>query len=297
MKKIVDRFDKHLIADLPRASFPGKICVVVSEPEAERAVEYLLSQPIIGLDTETRPSFTRGSQYKVALLQVSSHDVCFLFRLNQMGLPQCLIRLLSDNTITKVGLSWHDDLRMLHRRKRFREGTFVELQEMSKTMGIVDMSLQKLYANIFSQKISKTQQLSNWEADSLSESQQLYAATDAWACIQLYEEMMRMQEEGFELECIPMPEPPVQATPESDAPAGKKKRKSPKGEKAPAPPEPPLTPEEQAAREARRRKRQERREHFRQLARERREAAKANKALKKLAETESHDKDHHTEEG
>lgn len=302
MKKIVDRFDKHLIGNLPRAAFPGHIEVIISESDAERAVQYLLHQPILGFDTETRPSFTRGRQYAVALLQVSSRDVCFLFRLNHIGLPQCLVDLLTDQNVTKIGLSWHDDLRMLNRRRKFEAGTFVELQDMSKEMGIVDMSLQKLYANLFGQKISKTQQLSNWEADSLSDAQQLYAATDAWACIQLYEEMTRMQQEGFELEQIPVPEPPApQPKPEAEEGQSEpKKKKSAKRKKAKAEPkpEPELTPEEQAAREERRRKRQERSEHFRQLARQRRQAAKAKKALQKLNESNNNDQqDNHTEEG
>ena len=172
MKRIVDRYDKSHIADLPRAVFPGHIEVITSERDAERAVHFLQKQPILGFDTETRPSFTKGRQYSVALLQVSSQDVCFLFRLNQIGFPVCLVNLLRDDSITKVGLSWH----------------------------IEDRSLQKLYANLLGKKISKGQQLTNWEADSLSESQQQYAATDAWACVQLYKEMMRMQKEGFELE-------------------------------------------------------------------------------------------------
>lgn len=200
MKKIFDKYDKALIAGLPRALFPGRIEVIVNERDAERAVYYLLKQPLLGFDTETRPSFARGRQNIVALLQVSTPDVCFLFRLNQIGLPQCLVNLLEDTRIKKIGLSWQDDLRSLHQRGEFHTGTFIDLQNISKQMGIVDMSLQKLYANILSQKISKGQQLSNWEADNLSEAQKQYAATDAWACIQLYEEMMRMQKDGYELE-------------------------------------------------------------------------------------------------
>lgn len=206
MKKIFDRYDKKLLADLPRVLFPGHIEVIISENSAERAVEYLMKQPLLGFDTETRPSFTQGKQYKVSLLQVCSGDVCFLFRLNLIGFPQCLVKLLEDRRITKIGISWHDDLRALNGRKQFRAGTFIDLQEIAGEMGIVDISLQKLYANIFGQKISKGQQLSNWEADHLSDAQKLYAATDAWACIKLYKEMMRMKEEGYSLEKLPVPD-------------------------------------------------------------------------------------------
>lgn len=202
MKKIFDKYDKQLLQDLPRVLFPGHIEVIVSESEAEKAVEFLMKQPLLGFDTETKPSFKPGKQNQVALLQVSSGGICFLFRLNHIGLPQCIIKLLEDKRITKVGLSWHDDLRALNQRKKFHAGTFIDLQDIAKEMGIVDISLQKLYANIFGEKISKGQQLSNWEADSLSEPQKLYAATDAWACINLYKEMKKMQEEGFELEIV-----------------------------------------------------------------------------------------------
>ena len=202
MKKIASKYDKQLLADLPRVLFPGHIEVVISESDAERAVQYLMKQPVLGFDTETRPSFTKGRQYAVSLLQVCGGGVCFLFRLNRIGIPQCLIKLLEDKKKTKVALSWHDDLHMLSQRKRFKAGTFIELQNVAGQMGIQDMSLQKLYANIFGEKISKGQRLSNWDADNLSEAQKQYAATDAWACIQLYKEMMRMQKEGYELEQI-----------------------------------------------------------------------------------------------
>ena len=182
--------------------FNGIIEVIVSESDARRAVKFLLKQPLLGFDTETKPSFKPGRLNQVALLQVCSGEICFLFRLNHIGLPQCLINLLEDTNVTKVGLSWHDDLRALNQRKKFCVGTFIELQNIAAEMGIVDISLQKLYANIFGEKISKGQRLSNWEADILTEAQKLYAATDAWACIRLYEEMMRMQKEGYKLEVM-----------------------------------------------------------------------------------------------
>ena len=199
MRTIYDRYDKSLMASLTRALFPGRIEVIFSEDRAKRAVEYLMNEQILGFDTETRPSFKRGMLNKVALLQVSTEEVCFLFRLNQMGIPACLTDLLGDNRLTKVGLAWHDDLHGLQARQTFDAGTFIDLQNLAAKMGIEDRSLQKLYANICGQRISKGQQLSNWEADSLSDAQMLYAATDAWACIQLYKEMTRLLREGFQL--------------------------------------------------------------------------------------------------
>ncbi|MBQ9362284.1 MAG: 3'-5' exonuclease domain-containing protein 2 [Bacteroidaceae bacterium] len=197
MKTITDQYNKANLNDLPRAHVPGRIYIIQSALEAERAVSYLLTLPILGFDTETRPSFKRGHIHHVALLQVASYDCCFLFRLNLMeGLPRPIIQLLEDRTVTKVGLSLKDDFHNLHHRADFTHGTFIELQDEVKQIGIKDMSLQKIYANLFGERISKSQQLSNWEADSLTPAQQLYAATDAWACIRIHEEITRLLSTG-----------------------------------------------------------------------------------------------------
>mgnify|MGYP002620743272 CR=1 FL=1 len=193
-KTIYNRFDKQLIAHLPMAQFEGRIIVILTSGETEKAVNYLLSQPILGFDTETRPSFKRGRQHRVALLQVSTPDTCFLFRLNHTGLTPALKRLLEDRTVLKVGLSWHDDLISLRRLGEFTTGDFIDIQSIVGSVGIEDLSLQKLYANLFGGKISKRQQLSNWEADILDDRQKLYAATDAWACIMIYNELIRLRE-------------------------------------------------------------------------------------------------------
>ena len=215
MKKIYSKFDKQRISKLPQVLFDGRIETILSEAQAEKAVDYLLQQDIIGFDTETKPTFKAGHQNDVALLQVSCNEISFLFRLNYIGMPECILHLLSDSSNIKVGLSWHDDLRMLQRRAEFIPGEFVELQDMVNEFGIKDKSLQKLYANIFGQKISKSQRLSNWEADVISEPQKLYAATDAWACVMLYQELLRLKEEGYDLEIVPEPEPEVSAPKDS----------------------------------------------------------------------------------
>jgi ribonuclease D len=195
-KTIYHKYDKQRIADLPRVLFEGRIVVILTESEAQKAVDYLLSQPILGVDTETRPSFKKGRANKVALLQVASHEVCFLFRLNQLGISPAVKRLLEDKIVPKIGLSWHDDLNMLHKSGEFETGYFIDLQNHVREIGVEDLSLQKLYANFFGQKISKRERLTNWEADILNDKQKQYAATDAWACIMLYEELMRLEETG-----------------------------------------------------------------------------------------------------
>lgn len=195
-KIIYNKFDKKEISQLPRVLFDGKIVVILTVAEADKAVNYLLSRDILGIDTETRPVFHKGQQHKVALLQVSDKDTCFLFRLNRIGMPKSVLRLLEDTKVPKIGLSLNDDMLMLHKRANFKRGYFIDLQDHAKELGIEDLSLQKLYANVFHQRISKREQLSNWEADVLSEPQKRYAATDAWACIMLYKEMKRLKETG-----------------------------------------------------------------------------------------------------
>ena len=208
MITIKERYDKKEINNLPRVRFEGRVFTVLTVQEADKAVDYLMRQPLLGFDTETRPTFRRGQVHLVALLQVSTPDTAFLFRLNRIGLPPSVIRLLEDNSITKVGLSLHDDFLMLRKRQNFTPGTFIELQHEAKDLGIVDMSLQKLYANLYGEKISKSQQLSNWEADVLSEAQKSYAATDAWACVKIYEKISELKHNGgFTLEKSPLESP------------------------------------------------------------------------------------------
>lgn len=192
MKRIYDKFDKKAIPNLPVTHFEGRIIVIQSEGEAQRAVDYLLTSPRVGIDTETRPNFKPGGMNPVALLQVATETTCFLFRLNCMGLPTCVIRLLEDKSTLKVGLSLHDDWAQLRKRVDFKPANYLELQDYVKPLGIIDMSLQKLYANLFGQKISKNQRLSNWDADVLTDAQKLYAATDAWSCLKLHDEIGRL---------------------------------------------------------------------------------------------------------
>ena len=197
MRKIIyNKFDKKSIAELPTVTFPGKTVVVMSESEAEKAVDFLLSNDILGVDTETRPSFKKGESHMVSLLQVSTSNICFLFRLNHIGITPAILRLLENTTVPMVGLSLHDDMLSLHKRVGFTPGNFIDLQDLVGELGIEDLSLQKLYANLFHKKISKRQRLTNWDSDVLNDKQKAYAALDAWACINLYKEILRLKNSG-----------------------------------------------------------------------------------------------------
>lgn len=197
MIRIKNTVNKAEIAELPKEQFEGRIYVIYTEADAEKAVDYLNRYPVVGVDTETRPSFKKGQVHKVALLQISTEDTCFLFRLNRIGMPTSLQEFLT-NDVLKIGLSLRDDFKMLHNRKNMHaeEGNWIELQEYVGRFGIEDRSLQKIYANLFGRKISKSQRLTNWEAETLTEGQMQYAATDAWACVKIYNRLVEMEETG-----------------------------------------------------------------------------------------------------
>lgn len=176
------------IEKLDYLSFPGKICVIDSVgAEFNRAIAYLRSQSIIGFDTETRPCFSHGQPRPgVALLQLSGPGRAFLFRVNKIGMHRRLCNLLSNDKVIKVGAAIHDDIRGLQKHHDFVPAGFVDLQKIVCEWGIRDKSVKKMSAIILGSRISKTQQLSNWESDVLSDSQCRYAATDAWVCREMY---------------------------------------------------------------------------------------------------------------
>ena len=194
MRRLFVKTEKDFVTNLPRFVFNGEIKVIQRIEDVTQAVEQLSSSEILGIDTETRPSFRKGTIHKVALLQVANEDLCCLFQLSCFGFAPDLIHLLSNKEIKKVGLSLKDDFFMLSKRHKFDPQNCVDLQDYAKEMGIKDMSLQKLFANVFHERISKSAQLSNWTAPIFTQSQKLYAATDAYACLKLYKELKRLKE-------------------------------------------------------------------------------------------------------
>jgi len=186
--------DKPTINEMPRVTFAGRIHIIDAISQVKSAVTALRTSPIVGFDTETRPSFHRGERHNVALLQLSTHSDAFLFRLNKTGIPVPLKQYLEDKNCVKVGLSTSDDFHQLTRIcQTLHPGGFIELQQLVKRYSITDMSLQKIYAILFQEKISKSQQLTNWEAPHLTEAQQQYASIDAWACIRIFEHLQSGQ--------------------------------------------------------------------------------------------------------
>ena len=178
---------KETVAEMPVVEYPGEITLVDTPEMARIALRELTRARVVGFDTETRPSFHRGHMHNVALMQLSTADHCFLFRLYILGISEPLRKFLEDPEIIKIGLSVHDDFSVMRRLVDDLDPQgFIDLQEYVKFFHINDISLQKIYAIVFREKISKNQRLTNWEAPVLTEQQQRYAAIDAWACLRLY---------------------------------------------------------------------------------------------------------------
>ncbi len=188
-KDYIISIDKVSLSELPTITYPAAITVVDSAAEALTALRILSKEKAVGFDTETRPSFHKGRTHKVALMQISTADRCFLFRLNKIGICEELKAFLENPEVTKIGLSVHDDFSVLRRSSDLNPQGFVDLQHTVKEYGITDISLQKIYAIIFGGRISKSQRLTNWEADTLTPAQQAYAALDAWACLKIYDSL------------------------------------------------------------------------------------------------------------
>lgn len=173
------------LAVLPTIHFEGEIVIVETEKVLLEACEYLSRQPVIGFDTESRPSFKAGVTNKVALLQLSSPERCYLIRLCRVPMKRPLLRLLESRTILKIGADVAGDIRALNQLRHFRAGGFVDLQALAPQWGIEEKSLRKLSAITLGKRVSKAQRLSNWEATRLTQQQLSYAATDAWVCLEI----------------------------------------------------------------------------------------------------------------
>lgn len=178
--------DKAAIQALPLTFFEGEV-IVVDKPEmVADAAEYLRQHTVLGVDTEARPSFKRGVHYPTALVQISTLERCYLFRLTHVGMPVEIAQIFANPDICKVGLAFKDDINGLRRRRDFVPTNCIDLQSMVCRYGIMEMGLQKIFAIIFGKKISKAQQLTNWENSYLTPEQARYASTDAWATLSIY---------------------------------------------------------------------------------------------------------------
>ena len=189
----VSEISSEELHSLTLERFEGKIHVIDHRVAAGLAVDWLRSYPVLGFDTETKPSFTKGRLNRVALLQLATPNEVFLFRLCKMGIPQCLLTLLADPNILKIGAALKNDIDVLKRSIKIKPAGFIDLQDVAQEYQIKNLGLAKMAGIVLGVRISKSQQLSNWENNILTEAQQRYAATDAWMCYRIYEKLMELR--------------------------------------------------------------------------------------------------------
>ena len=219
--------DNDSVALLPAARFSGRVVVVDSDDMVDEACDDLQRFERIGFDTETRPSFRAGVSYKVSLLQLSTPDTCYLFRLCKIRLSNRILKILGSHRILKVGADVSGDIRQLRELRDFRADGFVDLQHEASRWGIEEKSLRKLSAIVLGERVSKAQRLSNWEATVLTDQQRDYAATDAWVSLKLLEELLKVEPVvEAPLTIVGAPQPKVVKTA-----MGKAKRDEAKGDK------------------------------------------------------------------
>lgn len=191
---MLSSISKEELETLPIAAFKGKIILVDSDEKVAAAINLLRKYRFLGFDTESKPEFRRGQQNKIALIQLSSPKFCCLFQLRGIKNLQPILDLLADESIVKIGLAVKDDFHSM-KQFSFEPRGFVDVQDVAKNNGIEDMSLQKIYAIVFGEKIVKKQRLSNWSLPTLSLAQKQYAALDAWSCLRIYTKLNNLAEE------------------------------------------------------------------------------------------------------
>ena len=186
-----EEITKEELTQLEMISFTGTTYVIENIEDTLKVCEQLKEATILGFDTETKPAFKKGVHHKVALLQLSNGENCFLFRLNKMGLPDCLAEILSNKNIIKTGVAIKDDIKGLNEWNQFTPAGFVELQDYTTRLGIKSNSLKKISGIVLGYSLSKRQRTSNWEKEQLSEAQIKYAATDAWIGYEIYKKLQK----------------------------------------------------------------------------------------------------------
>lgn len=263
---------------MPVAAFEGEVIIVDREEQVEPAVAYLRTQSVIGVDTEARPSFQRGIHYPTALVQIASHERCYLFRLTHIGMPQVLAELFADPKICKVGLAFRDDINGLRRRRNFTPANCIDVQSMVTRYGILDLGLQKLFAICFGKKISKAQQLTNWENSHLTPEQARYASTDAWATLLIYEDLLAH-------ETLPQEEVAALIREEKERMIEHQQEiQDQRLREQGIEPPPHLSPEERKAHQAERRREARKRKRQRQAANKKAQAATTKKKRKTITD-------------
>lgn len=174
------------IMALPLRRYEGPIEVVRDDEKLAAVVKKCKAAKILGFDTESRPSFRPGQSYPVSIIQLATADAAYIIQLKPIKDPQPIFHLLSDPKVVKAGVALDQDLRKLKQLKEFAPAGFVDIAPLVARIGLRKSGLRSLAAIMLGFRVSKGAQRSNWSLDRLSESQIVYAATDAWISRELY---------------------------------------------------------------------------------------------------------------
>jgi ribonuclease D len=182
-KKFITKDDINLL-DLGK--FNGEITLVDTDEALEKACSEIAQCAIIGIDTETKPSFKKGIINTVALLQIATDKKAYIIRLKKVSMTGQLAGIFANKEIKKIGIAVFDDLKDLKKLHPFKDASVVDLNLLAPKLGFESIGAKKLSALVLGIRISKRQQVSNWELENLSQAQIDYAATDAWICREIY---------------------------------------------------------------------------------------------------------------
>jgi ribonuclease D len=185
---------KEELAALPVRRYEGDVNLVATAAELERALEDIRAERVTGFDTETRPAFRKGESYLPCLIQVATARTVHLFQLSRLDCSAAATELLGSPAIVKTGVGLRYDLGQLQRLFPFDAAAVVDLGAVAKRRGLAQSSVRNLAGIFLGFRIPKSTGTSNWAAPRLSAQQIGYAATDAWACRELY---LRFQEMGM----------------------------------------------------------------------------------------------------
>ena len=189
---IAKSITKDAINGLPLAHYDGEAIIIETDAGAARAIAELNLETMVGFDTETRPSFSKGESYKVALLQLSSLKRAYLFRLSKITFTQDLADLLANPGILKIGVAVHDDIKALQKLHPFKAEGFLDLNVIAEKQGFQNLGLRSLSALFLNVRLSKAAKLTNWDQPELTRAQVHYAANDALVGLKIYQKMQEL---------------------------------------------------------------------------------------------------------
>jgi ribonuclease D len=183
----VNRLEREYINSLDILRFEGKIHIIDNDRKLKETIRKLIKFNKIGFDTETKPSFKKGIVNPLAIIQFATKEEAYILQLKFIKNLTPLVQIFESTNIKKIGVGLKDDLKKLKELLEFEPNSFIDLSKIAESKGIIQTGLRALSSRYLQKRISKTSQKSNWSADKLTEKQKIYAATDAWAALMIYD--------------------------------------------------------------------------------------------------------------